>query len=306
MKSLICVLVLSAVATGQLGRLEECLPIPSFGSELNQYREEARNRNASLQVQIRQVSFETQNYLPQAVKDQLASALMNRSYDSDSDWLSDIAERARYLWQEHGYFKALVSGSSRRLETDGANQRFAVLIVVNEGHQYKLGEISFSPSSVFTISELRSTIPLQTGAIFNITKVRDGLDSVRKLYGSKGYISFTAVPDFKIDESNGTISLKITLDEGKMYRISEIIVLGVDRSLAARHLQKWKLTPGNPYNFQLVEKWFREDKSIIPSDAHAESDMITIRNDAAGTVSLVFDFRRCPGTPSRAAISQKP
>src|SRR4051812_37394422 len=119
MKSMqICVLAvacLSAAAFGQLGRLEECLPIPSYGSELNQFREEVRKRDSSPQVQIRQVSFETQNYLPQAAKDQLASVLMNQSYDSDSDWMREVEDGALETWQEHGYFRAAVSGSSRLL-----------------------------------------------------------------------------------------------------------------------------------------------------------------------------------------------
>src|SRR5437879_697667 len=122
--AVICTLGFSTIASGQLGRLEECLPIPSYGSELTDYRDELdlRRQTQFPKVQIESVSFETQNRLAFAVRKQLAKQLKNRFYDSDSDWLEEIAERARNHWQEHGYFKAAVSGTSRLVESENANQ----------------------------------------------------------------------------------------------------------------------------------------------------------------------------------------
>jgi outer membrane protein assembly factor BamA len=302
----LCSVGLSTAAFGQLGRIEECLPIPSYGRELSEYREELRQRNASPQVQIREVSFETQNYLPQTVKDQLATTLKNLSFDSDSDWLREVEERTLETWQEHGYFKALVSGRNSLLASADGKQRFAVLLVVNEGPQYRLGGITFSPSKVSTASELRKAFPLQEGEIVDIAKLRAGIERLRKLYGAKGYINFTGVPDIIVDEGANAISVKIDLDEGKVYRISEIKVLGLDQAVAARLLRKSKIVRGEPYNYQLVEEFFRTNKSFLPADASFDNNGAITRNDSAGTVSLLFDFRQCPGTPSRAAVSQKP
>jgi outer membrane protein assembly factor BamA len=301
-----CVLAvacLSPAAFGQLGRLEECLPIPSYGSELNQYREEVRKQSASPQLQIRQISFETQNYLSQSVKDQLATVLMNQSYDSDYDWMREAEERALETWQEHGYFRAFVSARSQLLASNDSKQRFALLLVVNEGRQYRLGEISFSRSAVFSTSELRNAFPLRKGDISDVAKLRAGIEVLRKRYGTRGYINFTGVPDITVDEVARTLSVKIDLDEGKMYRLSEIKVLGLDQAVAATLLRDSKLVPGMPFNGYQVDEFFERNKSVLPPDAHVENDTTTIRNDSAGTVSLILDFRQCP---SRAAISQKP
>src|SRR6266403_1060454 len=92
--AVICTLGFSTIASGQLGRLEECLPIPSYGRELNEYREELRKQHSSPKVQLQKISFETQRYLPLAFQQQLAKELKNRSYDVDSDWTREVEERA--------------------------------------------------------------------------------------------------------------------------------------------------------------------------------------------------------------------
>jgi hypothetical protein len=83
-------------------------------------------------------------------------------------------------------------------------------------------------------------------------------------------------------------------------------MLGLDQAVVARLLRDSKITRGAPYNSQLFEQFFQKNKSLLPADALIKNLSEFIRNDSAGTVSLIFDFRQCPPIPSSMALFQRP
>ena len=67
-------------------------------------------------------------------------------------------------------------------------KRKAVITVrVEEGPEYKVGEIRVTGATVFEEAVLQSLIPLQSGRTFNASALQSGLDSIESLYGQRGY-----------------------------------------------------------------------------------------------------------------------
>jgi outer membrane protein assembly factor BamA len=48
---------------------------------------------------------------------------------------------------------------------------------------------------------LRKLVPLEEGDIFNVTKIRESLDAMKKLYSSFEYINFAATPITDVDDA---------------------------------------------------------------------------------------------------------
>jgi outer membrane protein assembly factor BamA len=54
---------------------------------------------------------------------------------------------------------------------------------------------------------------LREGELFNVERIRSGIDNLTKLYSSEGYIDFTVSPQLESAEKLRRISLLMSLDE---------------------------------------------------------------------------------------------
>jgi hypothetical protein len=165
--------------------------------------------------------------------------------------LDAVAGRVRQAYQERGYFKVLVSDPEVNvIRQNSRHELIDVTISVEEGHQYRLKDISFSNQRAFTEAELRKLIPMNAGDIFDVSKIHQGLENLRVLYGSYGYVNFTPVPDTKIDEDANLISLVIDVDEGGLFHWGKLTVTGVESEPGARQrlLKAWQAYEGMPYD----------------------------------------------------------
>jgi outer membrane protein assembly factor BamA len=53
------------------------------------------------------------------------------------------------------------------------------------------------------------------GDLFSGTAIGKGLDGLKKLYQSKGYVNFGAIPQLQMDEVHHTVTLIPDIREGK-------------------------------------------------------------------------------------------
>ena len=157
----------------------------------------------------------------------------------------EAAEMVRYAFQERGYFKVIVADPVITAETkEGQQDVTDVSMAVTSGDKYRLKNIGFSPTTVFSPTELRSSFPISDEEIFDRRRIAGGLENLRLLYARKGYVNFSAVPQTTIDEEAHTIALTIDLDEGTVFRLGKLTVQGEESESGARArlLETWSHT----------------------------------------------------------------
>jgi len=160
-----------------------------------------------------------------------------------------------------------------------------------------LGELRFrnakedDPKLVFPRDQLRALIPMRSGEIFNTQKIRQGLEALRKLYSSQGYIDFTPIPLTDVDATHHRISLTLELDEQKQFLVEKIEIRGLSPTL--EHALRARVKLGDPFNWPLVEGFLKAKKSELPPDSSPERVRLA-RDLKNGTVELLFDFQPCP------------
>jgi outer membrane protein assembly factor BamA len=202
------------------------------------------------EVTIAELHFEGDLRMPTSDQDEIATSLEQQAYSGDRDGLtSEVLERVRRAWQDRGYFSVQVSGDANVLTSNPVSERIAITVQVDEGQQYRLGEIRFRNNrAISNVGALRNLFPLKDGDIVSREKLAKGLDNLRLAYGELGYINFTSIPDTRINEENQTISLDVDVDEGKQFYVSSINVVGLDDHVLKDSL----LQPGNIYNERLA------------------------------------------------------
>jgi hypothetical protein len=122
----------------------------------------------------------------------------------------EIVDRVKESFQRLGYFCADVEPIEA--QQTGKNE-YRIAIHVHPGEQYRVGELTFTGATVFSLDELRSELHIKPNSVFNTESVRRGLENIQKSYARKGLPNVTAIPVASVDETNRKIALEIKIQE---------------------------------------------------------------------------------------------
>jgi len=257
-------------------------------------------------ISITGVEFESGSPISDTLRAQLAKDIQEQEQwatpeESDSSWIDEAVSPVRDSLRNQGYFKAVVEGTPYLVRALAAEKLYVLRVTVDSGPKFMLGNIRFTTASgtplVFSEALLRQQFQLQDGGLFDVSKIRDGLEAIGRLYGSKGYIDATPEPDTTIDEKDSRIDVLIKVDEQKPYRIAKIEFLGLGTK--TRNELSAPQQVGDFFNPALWHTFFKANKPLLPPDSSPSRNMPVSRDTTNGIVDITLDFRSCPKTEAR-------
>jgi outer membrane protein assembly factor BamA len=207
-------------------------------------------------------------------------------FDEDSE---ELEERVRASFQNRGYFKAEVK-SLRVKPRDPLGIPKPVLLDgdIAEGPQYTLADVSFLKNHAFPAEELRRQFPIKKGDLVERDKIASGLESLRKLYGSRGYLDYLSIPETEFG-SNATVNLNITIEEGPQYHMGKLEMIG-EKELAARLRAEWKLPEGEAYDNAYLDEYLSRARDLLPPN-FSKANIQAIQNcpESRVEVRMILD-----------------
>ena len=248
-------------------------------------------------VIIDDVTFDGPLSLPPATLSALTKELTNHELDGDPKWL-DATEEVPIgaAWQDNGYVQVKVSARAIPHGGDATYQHFSVIVHVDEGLQYRIGAITFRSSNpdeplAFPTEILQNLLPFRPGELCEPNKIRQGLDALRKMYVSKGYIDFTPTPETEIDNEHQTVSFRFVLDQQGQYRIRKVTVCGSNPNFEA--LLNSEVKPGDVFSLNEIQDFFDKHQSLL--GPHFGSENVQYKRDLKNhTVDIAVSLRNCP------------
>jgi outer membrane protein insertion porin family len=142
--------------------------------------------------------------------------------------LTNDVERIKEVLLNKGYFNARASLSSVELTED--KKWFVVTFNVFEGEPFTVTEVGFRGNTVFEDEELREGLNIKQGEIFQRAKLRDEINRLTDLYGSKGYSFAEIVPGINPNNAERTVTILFSVKEGEMMRIRQININGNNKT----------------------------------------------------------------------------
>lgn len=245
------------------------------------------------EVSIAEVTFSGFLQLPVSEQDQIADSIKRQKHGhSVGGIFDDELERVKAGWQDRGYFKVRVSGEQRALSSSLGSQRVALSFHVEEGLQYTLGGITFRNNKVIDdAAALRGLFPINDGDVASRQKIAKGLDNLRRAYGDRGYINFTSVPDTEFDDEGKVMSLVIDMDEGKLFRMGDFTIVGLDEPKRQELLKEFPMKRGQAYDGRLFDSFMLRHPAIsAPNDPNRISRRL---DERVGTVSITVYAQSC-------------
>ncbi len=175
----------------------------------------------------------------------------------------EMGVRAKY--NEKGYIKLLIEDP--KVDVRDVNsmsffpipfkstkgKRVFIDIPLEEGKQYRVGEINFTGNNLFTKDQLVRVFGMQQGEVFNGELIRKGFENLKKIYGSRGYINWTPIPRQDYDEENHTVNIVFDFEEGNQYYLRRLEFVGNTTTRDKVIRREMLLTEGEIYNTQLFD-----------------------------------------------------
>jgi len=158
-------------------------------------------------------------------------------------------------YHDNGYIKAVVQ--EPKIEYKDGFEWLDISISVNEGAQYKVADIRFSDSTIYTGDEMRKAIKTLPGQVLNRSLLRDDVSALTDMFTRKGYALATVRPDFRLNEEARTVAIAFSITEGDIYRVGKIEIHGNHKTRDHVIRREIRLDEGDIFNSDKLKKSFR-------------------------------------------------
>jgi outer membrane protein insertion porin family len=206
-------------------------------------------------------------------------------------------QRIIEIYQRSGRFDVSVNPKIIELP----NNRVDLVFEIKEGDKTGIKEIVFVGAKAFSHGRLKDVIKtsasnllsfLQTTDIYDADRIEADRDLLRRFYLKHGYADvriISAVGEY--DPAKKGFIVTFTIDEGSQYRVGTVDVVSNVRAIDPAVLRSQvKLSPGNVYNADLVERSVETMTIQAARQGYAFANVRPRgdRNFETKTINLVF------------------
>ena len=133
-------------------------------------------------------------------------------------------------------------------------------------------------------------IHMPAGEPANAVRLTNDLESVRKLYRSRGYMAAQVAPASAIDDEKSTVHYDINVVEGDQYKMGELEIVGLDTQAKAHLENAWTLHEGDPYNADYAKKFLEDTNRLFPAGVSWAVSIHEAANAKEKTVDVTIRF----------------
>lgn len=156
-------------------------------------------------------------------------SLTGGSTYTEEQYAEDL-EKVREVYLNNGFVDVsfgpaemeYADGYSRFLLWKSPKRWLDLNIPIAEGKQYRVGNIDVDGAEVFPAEFIKGFFGLTPGEVYDESKVTKGLETLRELYGSRGFVQFTGFPIKTPVEDSDLVDVTINLNEDQQYFVNKI------------------------------------------------------------------------------------
>ena len=217
----------------------------------------------------------------------------------EEDYLDDLEKIIDY-YKEKGYRDARIISDTVIVNK---NNTLKIKMDLEEGNQYRFGDIKFLGNSAYTDNQLQRVLGINKGEVYNGVLLRkriadetkpDGED-ITNLYQNNGYL-FSNINAVEVSAENDTINFEIRVTEGKLANFNKISVAGNERTNDHVIYRELRTKPGELYSKDKVVRTVRELGQLGFFDAENIKPDFKNVNPNEGTVDIEFGLEETSGS----------
>ena len=234
-------------------------------------------------VSSRRVEFSGNDRLSSGVLQQAAARL------GTEIWLvpARLADEVARLYREEGLLAATVVAGPVSVTGDQA----LLPVRIEEGAQFRIGRVMVSGARARPESDVRAELNLAPESPYTPAAVQQARVAVDRAYDKNGFTSMTSTVETVADAANGTVNVRLAIDEGPQQRLEAITVTGADDVRPGVVSDALGLSTGTPVD---MDAWYAGRRRLFRTGLFQRVDVEPTPIDEPGP----------PGTaPIRARVT---
>jgi outer membrane protein insertion porin family len=155
-------------------------------------------------------------------------AFLSSSDKYSQQKLAADLEALRSFYQDRGFINFNVTSTQVSISPD--RRRITVTVNIDEGEQFRIGEIELAGRLIYPEEELRALLEVASGELFSRRAVTATQTAIQEKLGERGYAfaNVNAVPE--INEETGTVDLTFFVDPAERVYVRSINITGNERT----------------------------------------------------------------------------
>jgi outer membrane protein insertion porin family len=181
-------------------------------------------------------------------KAQTPIAFFDKSGRLDKAQLQQDLDSVREFYQNHGYIDVTIPEVRQERIPKGVR----IVVVVNEGAQYRVGKVAFQGEQAAKEAALRGLIKMREGSIYTPKGLKDDLKAMTDGYGAGGFVDVNIIPQ-GTPGSPGQVNLTYIINEGERSFVERVNIAGNTRTKDKVLRREISILPGDVYNTVRVD-----------------------------------------------------
>jgi len=253
-------------------------------------------RVTDVEIRIRNCEFPGASAEQAAALTSVARKVAGVPYDRSSlaavarlDFLPVFLKRG-YLRAEFAPSEAKVVSKSTQDESL-ADVEVDAIFPITPGKVYATADVTWKGNTAVKTEELLGLIHLSVGEPADAVRLATDLESVNKIYRSRGYMAAYVTSEPTLDDGKATVRYAINVFEGDQYKMGELEIVGLDTQATAHLQSAWTLREGDPYNGDYAKKFLETTNRFLPGGVAWDIAIHEAVNAKDKTVDVTLRFR---------------
>lgn len=200
-------------------------------------------------------------------------------------------------YMDAGYLKVEISSPEVDPEEDG----LVVTVDIEEGDQFRTGEIDVEGDSTVDLEALRSQLLLKTGEVFNRSHLTADVERLTRYYTDRGFYFASVNPRTHLESDTKIVSVEFEVEKGPLYFVREIEFQGNTTTIDPVLRREMRSVEGQLYSARALQisqarlrnLGFFEDVEFEakPTDSPGQIDMdVKVVERPTGSLSFGAGF----------------
>ena len=163
------------------------------------------------------------------------------------DQFQDDLDKLRDYYRELGYLDVEVPADKVAYDYPKSS-KLVLTIRINEGRQYKVGDIAITGNTIIPTDKLRAALKQTTGTIFAPSLIDKDVTALEDTYGKDGYIETRVQIVRKPNLETGAIDIEYRIKESDKFYVESIRVDGNTKTKSIVIIRELALGPGEVFD----------------------------------------------------------
>ncbi|NJD68973.1 MAG: outer membrane protein assembly factor BamA [candidate division NC10 bacterium] len=229
------------------------------------------------------------------------------------DELQRDLDRIKAYYLDNGYLDVKVAEPEIRVLE--AKQKLEINVRVEEGPQYRVGELAVTGNTVFRTEQVLKPLQIARQGIFSREVLQRDILTLTDRYSERGYLFADVAPIINTDRESHIVDVGLEITEGKQAFLERIEISGNTKTRDKVVRREIPLNEGDLYNSRLLARGrqnltnlgFFEEVKIETRRGTAEDRVdidVMVKEKPTGSFSIGGGFSSIDGILGSGSISQ--